>query len=190
MWRIFSSFSLVCLLFFDANAQNEDVIIREIDPPGSSVVEDKVARSLLDDAEKVIEEAEKALSYSKDKDSKTLLLEEESGGFKDIALLKVLNKITARTSILSVIKGMTAQFGNLDIKMHKCWKSPPTEHTEAKALLEIWEKKPSKDSFEDVPGTESMIRKQIFLGWMFASSPALFSLEHPIYDITVQDCKS
>jgi hypothetical protein len=29
----------------------------------------------------------------------------------------------------------------------------------------------------------------IFSGWMFAQSPALSALEHPVYDIWVVDCK-
>jgi hypothetical protein len=29
----------------------------------------------------------------------------------------------------------------------------------------------------------------LFSGWMFASSPALSALEHPVYDVWVIDCK-
>lgn len=32
--------------------------------------------------------------------------------------------------------------------------------------------------------------KNIFRGWMFASSPALNALEHPVYDVWVIDCKT
>jgi len=32
--------------------------------------------------------------------------------------------------------------------------------------------------------------ENIFRGWMFASSPALNSLEHPVYDVWVIDCKT
>lgn len=31
---------------------------------------------------------------------------------------------------------------------------------------------------------------RIFTGWMFASSPALNALEHPVYDVWVIDCKT
>ena len=32
--------------------------------------------------------------------------------------------------------------------------------------------------------------QSIFSGWMFASSPALSALEHPIYDVWVIDCST
>ena len=31
--------------------------------------------------------------------------------------------------------------------------------------------------------------KRIFTGWMFASSPGLHAVEHPIYDLWLTDCK-
>ncbi|HST92198.1 MAG TPA: DUF2155 domain-containing protein, partial [Brevundimonas sp.] len=32
--------------------------------------------------------------------------------------------------------------------------------------------------------------RQIFRGWMFASSPAINGLEHPVYDAWVVGCKA
>ena len=31
--------------------------------------------------------------------------------------------------------------------------------------------------------------KRIFTGWMFAASPGLHAVEHPIYDVWLIDCK-
>jgi hypothetical protein len=31
--------------------------------------------------------------------------------------------------------------------------------------------------------------KRVFSGWMFASSPGLHGMEHPVYDIWLVDCK-
>lgn len=90
--------------------------------------------------------------------------------------LKALNKITARTEIIAVKLGWPTRFGNMEITLHHCWKAPPTERPEAKALLEIWEHKPDEDE------------QKIFHGWMFKSSPGLSSLEHPVYDVAVKDC--
>ncbi len=92
------------------------------------------------------------------------------------AMLQGLNKITARTSEIKATIGSIANFGNLEITLHDCQKSLPSERTDAKALLEIWEKK--------LPSGKD----KIFLGWMFMSSPSLSTLEHPVYDITVQGC--
>lgn len=91
-------------------------------------------------------------------------------------LLQGLNKITARTSKLAVTSEHPIKFGNLSIILHTCWKSPPEEAPESKALLEMW---------EEIPGEE---RKKIFSGWMFASSPLISAPEHPVYDITVLEC--
>jgi len=32
--------------------------------------------------------------------------------------------------------------------------------------------------------------KRIFTGWMFATSPGLHAVEHPIYDVWIKDCKT
>ncbi len=93
-------------------------------------------------------------------------------------VLQALNKITARTSPLEVMVGSSIHFGTLEILLKKCWKSSPDETPDSKALLEIWEQKPGEP------------RTQIFSGWMLASSPAISALEHPVYDITVLECKN
>jgi len=97
--------------------------------------------------------------------------------YTDTTILQGLNKITARTSNLTIPVGSSTHFGNLEIFTHLCWKSPPDAAPDSKALLEIWEQKPGED------------KKQLFYGWMFASTPGLSALEHPVYDITVIECK-
>lgn len=97
--------------------------------------------------------------------------------FTNQVLLRGLNKITARTSTIKVVVGESVKFGNLNITLHSCWKSPPEEDQESKALLEVWEEIPKEP------------RKKIFSGWMFASSPLISAPEHPVYDITVLECK-
>lgn len=97
--------------------------------------------------------------------------------FTNNAVLQGLNKVTAKTSELDIKIGQKVNFGNLEIALYKCWKSPPEDEPDNKALIGIW---------EEVPGEE---RKQIFYGWMFSSSISLSSLEHPIYDVTLVSCK-
>lgn len=92
-------------------------------------------------------------------------------------ILRGLNKITARTSTIKVALGESVKFGNLSIILHACWKSPPEEELENKTLLEVWEEIPKEP------------RKRIFSGWMFSSSPLISAPEHPVYDITVIECK-
>ncbi len=95
---------------------------------------------------------------------------------KSVAVLQGLDKITARVSTFEVVVGETARFGTLLITPRACREAPPIEPPEATAFLEISEVKPDE---------KPMIR---FSGWMFASSPSLSALEHPIYDVWVTGC--
>ena len=94
----------------------------------------------------------------------------------DTVLLQGLDKITARVSTIKVPVGGTVTFGALQITARACDKHPPEEAPEAAAFLEVVEVKPDEKPVER------------FSGWMFASSPALSALEHPVYDLTVLDC--
>jgi hypothetical protein len=94
----------------------------------------------------------------------------------DTVLLQGLDKITARVSQIEVPVGGTVTFGALQITARACDKHPPEEAPEAAAFLEVVEVKPDE---------KPVLR---FSGWMFASSPALSALEHPVYDLIVLDC--
>lgn len=94
----------------------------------------------------------------------------------DTVLLQGLDKITARVSAIKVPVGGTVTFGALQITARACDKHPPEEAPEAAAFLEVVEVKPDEKPV------------QRFSGWMFASSPALSALEHPVYDLVVLDC--
>jgi hypothetical protein len=95
----------------------------------------------------------------------------------NMLVLQGLNKVMGRVSTLEVPLGAMVRFENLEIIARKCWKSPPEERPENASLLEIREVKASEEP------------KQIFLGWMFSSSPGLSALEHPVYDVTVLSCE-
>lgn len=94
----------------------------------------------------------------------------------DNVVLRAMDKITARVSTIKVPVGGSVAFGSLRIAAKACDKHPPEETPEASAFLDIVEEK---------PGEQVQNR---FQGWMFASSPALSALEHPVYDIWVLDC--
>jgi hypothetical protein len=96
----------------------------------------------------------------------------EGGG----ALLQGLDKVTARISSFEAPIGADVRFGTLDIVVLRCVKAPPEESPESAAFVEIREVRP-----DEAP-------KELFSGWMFASSPALSALEHPVYDVWVKDC--
>ncbi len=94
-----------------------------------------------------------------------------------VAVLQGLDKVTARVLEIEAPVGKTVRFGGLSITVRDCEKNPPEDRPESAAFLQIDEVRPGEDN----------IRR--FSGWMFAQSPALSSLEHPIYDVILLDCK-
>ncbi len=94
------------------------------------------------------------------------------------AVLQGLNKVTARVSPIEAPVDATVRFGTLEITVRACHKAPPEEPPESTVFLEIYDVKPGEQPV------------QLFSGWMFASSPALSALEHPVYDIWVRDCQT
>ena len=93
------------------------------------------------------------------------------------AVLQGLDKVTARVSTFAAPIGLPVRFGTLEIVADTCVKKPPEEPPETAAFLDIYELRPGE------PG------QKIFSGWMFASSPALNPLEHPVYDVWLKDCR-
>jgi len=98
-----------------------------------------------------------------------------------VAVLQGLDKVTARISPVRAPLDTPTSFGTLEIVARTCRETPPTEPPESAAFLEIRELPPASDP--DGPKTE------LFSGWMFASSPAVSALEHPVYDVWVVDCE-
>lgn len=97
--------------------------------------------------------------------------EEKSG-----ARLRWLDKITARTATVELRKGETVQYGDLSIRLQACRAQDPLEGADSAAFLQIWEKKADTDA------------EWVFSGWMFASSPGLSAMDHPIHDVWVLSC--
>ncbi len=95
-----------------------------------------------------------------------------------VAVLQGLDKVTARISTFDAPVDRPVRFGTLRIVSRHCRKRPPEEPPETTAFLEIVELR------RDGPAMP------LFSGWMFASSPALSSLEHPVYDVWVVDCRT
>jgi len=91
--------------------------------------------------------------------------------------LQGLDKSVGRTVTFEAKVGSTIQYGTLFIKIQACRKAPPIEKPESAAFLQIWEVPPGAQKSE-----------WVFSGWMFASSPALSAMDHPVYDVWVLDC--
>ncbi len=94
----------------------------------------------------------------------------------DVAVLNWLDKVTARVRTIRVPVGTTHKLRTLRITVHACRRRPPEEPPESAAFLTIREVKPDRAD------------REVFSGWMFASSPALNAMEHPVYDVWVREC--
>ena len=94
-----------------------------------------------------------------------------------IAAFSGLDKITGRITNFDVYIDETVQFGALQITPRVCYTRPPTETQRTSVFLEV-------DQVSLKGGSE-----RIFTGWMFADSPALNAIDHPVYDVWLVDCK-
>jgi hypothetical protein len=88
-----------------------------------------------------------------------------------------LDKITGRIIKFDEDIGETVQFGALRVKTSACYTRPSTEAANTDAFVEV-----------DEITLQGEV-KRIFSGWMYAASPGLHGVEHPVYDIWLTDCK-
>jgi hypothetical protein len=93
------------------------------------------------------------------------------------AVFSGLDKITGRIITFDVAINETVQFGPLQVTPRVCYTRPPTETQNTTGFVEV-----------DEITLKSEIRR-IYTGWMFAASPGLHAVEHPIYDVWLADCK-
>lgn len=93
------------------------------------------------------------------------------------AVFAGLDKITGRIISFEVALNEKVQFGALQVTPRVCYTRPPTETANTDAFVEVNEV------------TLQGEVKRIFGGWMFANSPGLHAVEHPIYDVWLTNCK-
>ena len=96
----------------------------------------------------------------------------------DTVVFGNLDKVTGRVNTMTGRIDAPVQFGTLEVVTRACFARPPEEPPENAAFVEIYE----------VP--EKGGKEKVFSGWMFASSPALSALDHPVYDLWVLRCES
>ncbi|HEY8578916.1 MAG TPA: DUF2155 domain-containing protein [Beijerinckiaceae bacterium] len=88
-----------------------------------------------------------------------------------------LDKITGRIIAFEAAIDETVQFGSLQITPRVCYTRPATEAPQTTTFIEV----------DEVEAENKF--KRVFAGWMFASSPGLHGIEHPVYDAWLTDCK-
>ncbi len=92
------------------------------------------------------------------------------------AVFAALDKVTARISPLNATLNNTEEFGALKVTARACYSRASTEAPKTSAFVEI-----------DEVLLDGSTRR-IFSGWMFAESPGLNALEHPVFDLWLTDC--
>mgnify|MGYP000170232009 CR=1 FL=1 len=95
----------------------------------------------------------------------------------EVAVFAALDKVTARISKLEVPLNQTVEFGSLRLTPRVCYARPPTEQPKTTSFVEV-----------DEVGLEGN-QARIFTGWMFAESPGLNAVEHPVFDIWLTGCR-
>ena len=94
-----------------------------------------------------------------------------------VAEFSGLDKITGRIITFDVLVDETVQFGALQVTPRVCHTRPPTEPAQTTSFVEVDEITLSNEI------------QRLFTGWMFAASPGLNAIEHPVYDVWLVDCK-
>jgi hypothetical protein len=94
-----------------------------------------------------------------------------------IAVFNGLDKITGITTTFEIAIGDQKRFGGLIVKPDVCFSRPVTEEPKTTSFVEVDELEADKS------------RKRVFAGWMFAESPGLNAVEHPIYDVWLTGCR-
>ncbi len=94
----------------------------------------------------------------------------------NVAVFSALDKVTARISKLEIPINETVQFGSLKVTPRVCYSRPPEVRPKTTTFVEVDEVM--------LDGKE----KRIFSGWMFAESPGLNAVEHPVFDVWLTRC--
>ena len=94
-----------------------------------------------------------------------------------VGSFSLLHKVTAKVQQIELLSGQEYAIGDLSFTMQDCISAPPEEPPETKTFLQISEFQSGRD-------------RALFSGWMFASSPGINALEHPVYDLWPLACKT
>jgi hypothetical protein len=96
----------------------------------------------------------------------------------EIAVFAALDKVTGRINHLEIPMNQTVEFGALKVTPRVCDTRPPTEPPRTTSFVEV----------DETTLTGEVHR--IFTGWMFAESPGLHAVEHPVFDVWLTNCKT
>ena len=94
----------------------------------------------------------------------------------EVAVFAALDKVTGRIQHLEIPINQTVEFGALKVTPRICNSRALTEKPETASFVEVDEVKLTGE------------QQRIFTGWMFAESPGLHAVEHPVFDVGLTSC--
>jgi hypothetical protein len=103
----------------------------------------------------------------------------------DVAVLQALDKVTAETMVFEAPVGKPIRYKGLILTVRACERSTPEEPVEDSIAYLTIDSQPRAE-----PGMPAPPTRQVFKGWMYASSPGLHPLEHPVYDAWLINCRA
>ena len=93
-------------------------------------------------------------------------------------MMRGLDKITGRPTNITAPIGKQVTFATLTITARFCYSTPASETPETAAFVQVEDHRPDQPA------------RRVFSGWMYASSPGLNGVEHPLYDVWVISCNN
>jgi hypothetical protein len=91
--------------------------------------------------------------------------------------IKILDRVSSKTSQLSLNIEQETKFENLIIKILKCKNSEFDDNPEVTAYMQV----------QDIT-LKNNDKVFVFNGWTFSSSPSINLFDHPVYDIWLIKC--
>jgi len=145
------------------------------------IAEDKILSSPLINLNELKPSFEEVEEGTKDKTNSKIIQNKKKLKTKNQFSAKFigLDKITAKTSEITINLGETKKFGPLEIKLLKCRRIKSENITDSVAYMQV----------KDVSENENE-KVFIFNGWTFSSDPALTPFDHAIYDLQLVNCNN
>lgn len=102
-----------------------------------------------------------------------------------VAILQAVDKITAESMRFEAPVGQPVRYKNLIFTVRSCEATAEDEvERDAIAHIEVDFQPPAP------AGRPPVAAKSVYRGWMFAASPSISPLEHPVYDAWLIACKA
>lgn len=101
------------------------------------------------------------------------------------AIIQAIDKVTAESLKFEAPIGQPIRFKTLIITVRACETTAVDEEQPDAAAYMTIDSQPKA-----APGRAAPPAKQVFRGWMFASTPGVNPLQHPVYDAWLISCRA